>query len=571
MAGILDQFPIQPGFDPRFLPGLLGQTMPQFSGPGLLAQQPAPAAAQTDDDAPDTPTASVPAPPAAPPPAPHNFFPQTGAPGSPDPSVAAQPQPSFIDRLTSLATNPQNDFFGKLTAIGAGIAGGRNIGEGFANGLSNYHQQRLQDAVAQQQQVAALQKQQQIQGRLSLVQQAYPNLSPQQALGIATNDTLFQGAAEKVNPGYKAPIATTAGTTLIDPRTLKPVFTNPKDDKAEHTQNYAVPGENGQPILTGRTTDGKTDLTTGAPLPANATIAGTGYGANSAATPSTVSEYNFYAKQEKDAGRAPVSFLDYQTKKGARFANFDTSGDHQLISSLAARALAGDRTWKTGLARNPGLIQAVEAEVARGGEPGDVANRILQNQANQVGRAQEQRTLGTASASNTLYGNAAASTMDTAIQASRDLPRTTFVPINKLIQMSQDSISDPKLARFRAATQTLVNDYSKATTPVGTPTDAKMKHAYEMLNLAQSPEAFEAVVDIMRQEVANTHTAIGKTKTDLGSGAHGDVVPTQLPTGGPTVPGSQSQGVFDTIKGLFSAAPPGPRNPGLRPDPLGIR
>ena len=33
----------------------------------------------------------------------------------------------------------------------------------------------------------------------------------------------------------------------------------------------------------------------------------------------------------------------------------------------AARARAGDTTWKTGLARDPGLIRAVEVELARQG------------------------------------------------------------------------------------------------------------------------------------------------------------------------------------------------------------
>jgi len=268
-------------------------------------------------------------------------------------------------------------------------------------------------------------------------------------------------------------------------------------------------------------------------------------------TPATVAEYNFYAKQMKDAGQTPVSFMDYQKQKSAKFANFDEGAQADLVSSLATRAEKGDLTWKTGLARDPGLIRAVEVELARRGKAspeGSNAETILQNRANQAGRVREQGTLGTATANNTLYGNAAAATIDTAIQASRDVPRTNWVPVNKLLQMNSAAISDPKLKAFQTALLTTVNDYAKATTPTGTPTDSQRNHAYEVLNTAVGPEGVEAVLRMMHREIANTHRAIELTKQQLQSGKGGHLPDLTAPPASPEAPGSQAVGMWDAIK-----------------------
>lgn len=268
-------------------------------------------------------------------------------------------------------------------------------------------------------------------------------------------------------------------------------------------------------------------------------------------SPSTVQEYNFYADQTRKAGQEPLSFLDYQKQKALKFANFDEGAQSELVDSLAQRLVKGDTTWKSGLARDPGLIRAVEvraAQLGKGMEGGYNADTILQNRANQSGRVQEQATLGRSTANNTLYGNAAAATIDTAIQASRAVPRTDWVPVNRLIQGGEAIASDPKLAAFRTALMTTVNDYAKATTPAGTPTDSQRAHAYEVLNTAVGPEGVEAVLRMMHREIANTHRAIELTKKQLQSGHGGDLPELTAPPADPSVPGSQGVGVWDAIK-----------------------
>jgi hypothetical protein len=211
-----------------------------------------------------------------------------------------------------------------------------------------------------------------------------------------------------------------------------------------------------------------------------------------------------------------------------------TTADYgtDLVGSLADRLEAGDASWKTGLARVPGLIQAVETEVAKRGVASKTtdptvkpAETILQNRANQAGRVKEQGTLGTASANNTLYGNAAASTMQTAIEMSAKVPRTSYVPLNRLIQSGQEKLSNPDLAELRTATNTLVSDYAKAITPVGVPTEGAREHARELLDMATDHETFTRVVKLMHREIENTHKAIDFTKKQLQSGKGGGIPP----------------------------------------------
>ena len=542
MAGILDQFPIQPGFDPRFLPGLLGQTMPQFSGPGLLAQQPAPAAAQTDDDAPDTPTASVPAAPVAP----HNFFPQTGAPGSPDPSVAAPPQPSFIDRLTSLATNPQNDFFGKLTAIGAGIAGGRNIGEGFANGLSNYHQQRLQDAVAQQQQVAALQKQQQLAGAVALAKRANPNLSDGEALAYASNPALLQQAAARVTPTEQYRTDKDADGNLVQVNTLtgqKSILVSAKENKdPTSVQEFQFAQKNGyagsfNDFLNAKASggDSKTHVV----------------GANQALT--------------DNAGK-----VLFKNEGGGGLS--DAAADY-----IAERRLAGDKSAMQNLGRGAqgsadlAKINGLIAQKAT--DRGLKASDFVDTDNTNIGRSAGARSAGTLNARIDIYANEAAGAISAAREASLAYPRTGLVPINKAVNAFKSNSGDPAYSQFVAANNAVVNTYAKALNPSGAATVSDKEHAREMISTAQTQEQYDAVLRQLDREIQIAHTSARSAhalgKQEVGTAPFDNTPdPRSKNTG---LLGILGIGGSQPVPPQIVPAPPGPRNPGLRPDPLGIR
>jgi len=91
-----------------------------------------------------------------------------------------------------------------------------------------------------------------------------------------------------------------------------------------------------------------------------------------------------------------------------------------------------------------------------------------------------------------------------ALDASAKVPRGQFLPWNKLSQYKDTQLQSPELASFKAATLSLVNAYTRAVGG-GTVHVADKEHANEMLNTAQSPEAYQAVV---KQLIAETQAAL---------------------------------------------------------------
>ena len=92
------------------------------------------------------------------------------------------------------------------------------------------------------------------------------------------------------------------------------------------------------------------------------------------------------------------------------------------------------------------------------------------------------------------------------------------------------------------------------------PTEGQREHAREMLNTAQSPEVYEAVVRMMHREIANTHSGIEHTKEQLRSGKPGEPPQMKTPPASANQPNSQSKGVLETLfgGGQKKSGPPRP-------------
>lgn len=97
---------------------------------------------------------------------------------------------------------------------------------------------------------------------------------------------------------------------------------------------------------------------------------------------------------------------------------------------------------------------------------------------------------------------------DIALKASKEVPRESFVPWNKLSQYTSKQLSDPKLAALHAATQSLVNAYASAVGG-GVMTEGNRLEANRMLYDAQGPEAYNAVVN---QMLIETQAALDSPK-----------------------------------------------------------
>lgn len=121
--------------------------------------------------------------------------------------------------------------------------------------------------------------------------------------------------------------------------------------------------------------------------------------------------------------------------------------------------------------------------------------------------------------------------------ASAQVERGNFLPWNRLKQMSETQLSDPKLAKLKAATNSLVNAYAAAVGG-GTPTVHDKQQADSMLSSAQSPEAYNAVVDqliLETQQALAAPSQVREKLTGIGS--------SEAPVIGPSAsPSAQSGG-----------------------------
>lgn len=186
---------------------------------------------------------------------------------------------------------------------------------------------------------------------------------------------------------------------------------------------------------------------------------------------------------------------------------------------LAERVLAGDTKALIGLGRgaqgaeNISKIQTLAARKAaeRNLNPSD----ILAKTAEQSGLTASQRTFGTQIAKMAVNSTEAQGAIELGREASAAVPRTNWVPINKLIQAGQVITSDPKLIQFAAANLAIVNTYARAISPTGTPTVHDKEHAEKLLSTATGPEGYNALLNQLNKEIEIAHAAPLKAKKEL--------------------------------------------------------
>lgn len=102
---------------------------------------------------------------------------------------------------------------------------------------------------------------------------------------------------------------------------------------------------------------------------------------------------------------------------------------------------------------------------------------------------------------------------------SHKLGQGKFVPLNKLAQMSSESISDPTLAAFKVAHMAVVSEYQQVISRGGTNV-AALNEAMHVLNGARSVEAYDAAMNMVKKEVAINVAGTQSVRAGLGAGGH---------------------------------------------------
>jgi len=138
------------------------------------------------------------------------------------------------------------------------------------------------------------------------------------------------------------------------------------------------------------------------------------------------------------------------------------------------------------------------------------------------------------------------------LQASAALPRSDFVPLNKLEQMIQAGTSDPRYIRYSTALQGAMTAYSQAMSRTGTNSVYAQQAAHDLLARATGPEGIQAALEQMGQEMEAAKVAPEIVRQAILARISGKGAPaaTTMPTTG--------------APGASTAAPPAAKPPAMQ-------
>jgi hypothetical protein len=104
--------------------------------------------------------------------------------------------------------------------------------------------------------------------------------------------------------------------------------------------------------------------------------------------------------------------------------------------------------------------------------------------------------------------------IEDALSASDKLDRTTFVPLNKLLQMGESAISSPELKDFQIANQAVASEYQQVISRGGTNVTA-LKEAMMLLQTADSKETYRVALNRVRKEIDRNVEGSKKVEKEL--------------------------------------------------------
>jgi hypothetical protein len=170
-----------------------------------------------------------------------------------------------------------------------------------------------------------------------------------------------------------------------------------------------------------------------------------------------------------------------------------------------------------------------------------------------TGKSAEARTVGTREGNLGIILRATDAAIPAAIDASENVARTGWVPINQLIQKGEVIASDPRLKEFGMANLQLAEHWARAMNPTGVMRESDRDLALKFLNTADSKETYRAAVMQLGKQIHREMDAVKGGKPSP-MGDHPDPVKSgSSDAGAPKVVGDRQQfkqgwGVWDGTK-----------------------
>jgi hypothetical protein len=222
-------------------------------------------------------------------------------------------------------------------------------------------------------------------------------------------------------------------------------------------------------------------------------------------------------------GLQPMAKKD--TPAGARTSFAGSRAE--LLAALAARGVslpAGLRSQ----AQMGATLDGLTAKFAQN-TPDEIADKIATGQID-FGAAKKETQISAGQAGKVAVAVNELSTFgDQVLEASKAVPRGSFIPLNKLMQMTDAQISDPALINYKVKMQSLNNAYDQLAARGGTDAD-KRAHVHALFNTATSQEGVDSLVKALKDEGRAAKEAADKaTKTDKYGPRDGEA-PAPIPT-----------------------------------------
>lgn len=188
--------------------------------------------------------------------------------------------------------------------------------------------------------------------------------------------------------------------------------------------------------------------------------------------------------QPKDQKGGPIS--DDDAKSIAEY--YVKTGDNSRLNGLGITSAARQAVQKQ-------IRETMEREKV---SPEEMGTRVAEF----TGRKAGQRTLGTMEAKM----GAAAFEAEGAIKQARGiiekLPRTSFLPLNQLIEGYSNKTLNPDQTELYGRTQAIVNTYAAVMARgANITTDSSRHHATELLKTAGNPATYNRMLDTMLNEI----------------------------------------------------------------------
>lgn len=146
--------------------------------------------------------------------------------------------------------------------------------------------------------------------------------------------------------------------------------------------------------------------------------------------------------------------------------------------------------------------------------PDEISSNKIDYKAASIGANAAARTKATRETNLDLILRAADAAIPAALEANKELPRTDFVPLNRLIQKGQVMTSDPRLVKFGMANLQLAEHWARAMNPTGVMRESDRDKALHFLDTAYGNGTYEQAVGQLRTQIEREKNAVKGSGTD---------------------------------------------------------